>query len=120
MPKRFSTRGQTALEERLAAQEVRTGVFHTKAATVLHKMQTIFAERNAVEVGFSSLSAERKGELGEVISAGTFRHERLCLLLTGQLDIVGNLLATSFEEYLHTFRRLYGGKPTYDDVSETM
>ena len=120
MPKRFSTRGQTALEERLAAQEVRTGVFYTKAATVLQKMQTIFAERHAVEVGFSSLSAERRAELGEVISAGTFRHHRLCLLLTSQLDIVGNLLASSFDDYLHTYRRLYGGKPTYDDVSETM
>ena len=37
-----------------------------------------------------------------------------------RLDVVGNLLAACFEEYLHTYRRLFGGKPTYDDVSETM
>ena len=120
MPKRFSTRGQAALEVRLAAQEVRTGVFFTKTALVLQKLETIFAERKSVEIGFSSLSAQRKTELSEVIAAGAFRHERLCLLLTGQLDIVGNLFASSFEDYLHTYRRLFGGKPTYDDVSETM
>ena len=53
MPKHFSTRGQTAKEEKLAAQEVWTGVFFTKTATVLQKLQTIFAEWKAVEGNFS-------------------------------------------------------------------
>ena len=109
-----------ALEERLAAQEERTGVFHTQAASVLEKLQTIFEERGAVEAVFLSLLLKRQTELEKTMSDGSFCHENLCLLLTGQLDVVGNLLAACFEEYLHTYRRLFGGKPTYDDVSETM
>ena len=120
MQKRFSTRGRAALEVRLAAQEVRTGIFYVKTSTILEKFQTISEERKAIEAGFSSLSQQRKAELAEVISAGTFRHERLYLLLTRQLNIVGNLLASSFEDYLHTYWRLFGEKPSLDDVSGTM
>ena len=68
MPKRFSTRGQVALEERLAAQEVRTGVFFTKTATVLQKYETIFAERKSVKIGFSSLSASLKTKVSSNMS----------------------------------------------------
>ena len=120
MPKLFSTRGRLAMEAKLAAQEARTGVFHIQASSVLHKLQTICAERGAVEAGFLSLSLQRQTELEKTMSDGSLRHDKLCRLLTGQLGVVGNLLAACFEEYLHTYRRLFGGKPTYDDVSETM
>ena len=108
------------MEAKLAAQEARTGVFYMQALSLLTKLQTICAERGAVEAGFLSLSLHRQTELEKTMSHGRFRHEKLCELVTGQLGVVGNELAACFEEYLHTYRRLFGGKPTYDHVSETM
>ena len=120
MTKRFSPRGQAAMENRLGAQELRLRVCNIQTATVLQRLRTILVERQAVEDGFLTLSQQRRVELANVILAGTSRHEKLCLVILGQLDTIANVLAERFEVYLHTYKRLFGAQPTEDDVRETM
>jgi cell division protein FtsB len=119
MVKKMSPRGRFNLEQRLAAYEVRLTIASLRATSVLQKIRRLLSERSAVTDGYSSLSKERRAELENAISTGTFRHEKLCCLLIKQLEDSSEDLGTSFEVYLRTYRRLFSTYPSCEESQET-
>ena len=118
MAKHISPRGRSFQEQRLAACEAKLKVCSLQTAAILNNFCSILSNRVAVTEGYFSLPAAQQLHLTSAISAGTFRHEKLCCMVVTQLETSSHRLAAIFEEYLRAHYRLRKRFPSLEETTE--